>query len=358
MNKINPESDMNFFLPIEFEKGKNKKTGEKIMKIKGIASTADQDSEGEVLEPVGFDLSRFLETGFLNWNHQAKGTGGKGGAEAIIGEPTLAKVTPKGELYVEGLLYNGHPLAESVWNLAETLERNKSKRKLGFSIEGRALERDTINPKRITKALLTGLAVTHVPVNTNTYLDLVKGTQKEDFAPYEDEEFLIKSEDTKYIYEFSCDGKKFGITKSFEVEEIQDKSMTTENTSALVPESLDGKKKNLAPEIKKAVMLGIIPIEDILEKAKYIKREGTRGNYKYIYEEPSKNVGEGKSKKAGFNLKPGFEGDFKNNEGEDLFVRVYKDGGVKVEGSNVREDFKTTEEAEGYLNKIGAKKTS
>ena len=39
-------ADFNFFMPIELEKAQNKK-GEKIMKIKGIASTADQDSDGE-----------------------------------------------------------------------------------------------------------------------------------------------------------------------------------------------------------------------------------------------------------------------------------------------------------------------
>ncbi len=253
-------SDFNFWVPAEFEKSVKKGTEEKVMKIKGIASTPDVDSDGETLEPVGFDLSRFLSTGFLNYNHQAKTDASK-----IIGEPTLAKVTPDGKLYVEGILYNGHPLAESVWNLAEVLALNKSNRKIGFSIEGRALERDHVNPKRITKALLTGLAVTPTPVNTNTYLDLCKGTQKEDFIDYEFEEDaeLMKSIG-KYIFEFSCDGKKYGITKSFEVEEIEDKSMDTSSMKPLIPESLDKKKKKITPEIRKAVVMGIIPVEKIL----------------------------------------------------------------------------------------------
>jgi len=189
-------ADFNFFVPIEFEKAQNKK-GEKIMKIKGIASTADQDSDGEILDPVGFDLSRFLSTGFLNWNHQAKNDASK-----IVGEPTMAKITPKGDLYVEGTLYNGHSLAESIWSMAETLERNGSSRRIGFSIEGRATERDIVNPKKITKALLTGLAITPTPVNTNTFMDLCKGEQKEDWIEYEDETILEKSETSKYIFEF------------------------------------------------------------------------------------------------------------------------------------------------------------
>lgn len=262
--KVKNKADFNFWVPIDFEKSRNEKTGEKVMKIKGIASTPDQDSEGEILEPIGFDLKRFLSTGFLNWNHQAKNDASK-----VIGEPTLAKVTNDGKLYVEGVLYNGHPLAESVWSLAETLKNNNSKRKLGFSIEGRALERDIINPKKITKALLTGLAVTPTPVNTNTYLDLCKGEQKDDFIEYEfdNEADLNKSEDAKYIFEFTCDNKDFGITKSFEVEEIR-KTTDVASTATLVPESLDGKKIKLTPEIHKAVVMGIVPIEDVLEKAR------------------------------------------------------------------------------------------
>lgn len=322
MKEISP--DMNFFIPIEFEKAQTKK-GEKIMKIKGIASTADKDSEGEILEPIGFDLSRFLRDGFLNYNHLAKNDASK-----IIGEPTLAKVTPKGELYVEGVLYSGHPLAESVWNLAETLERNGSKRRMGFSIEGKALERDTINPKRITKALLTGLAVTPTPVNTNTYLDLVKGEQKNDFLEVNEDDLLTKSDNEKFLYEFKAGDTKYAINKSFELVEIEkaiipdiekekdakqakikkvmeefkagtpktsagdlvtdrdqalaialseskqlDKAMDTESTKPLHPESLDKKVKVMEPIIKKAILEGIIPTNRIVDIVK--GGEGSRG---------------------------------------------------------------------------------
>jgi hypothetical protein len=209
--------DFNFFLPIDFEKAQNKK-GEKIMKIKGIASTSDEDSEGEILEPIGFDLSRFLEIGYLNYNHGAKNDVGK-----IIGEPTLANITPAGELYVEGFLYSGHPLAESVWNLAETLQKNGSNRKIGFSIEGRATARDPVNPKRITKALLTGLAITSTPVNGKTYLDICKGIQEEDFTEfkYDHEAMLEKAENSDLLYEFDLKGRHFTINKSFELNEIE-----------------------------------------------------------------------------------------------------------------------------------------
>lgn len=311
MNKLHQESDFNFFLPIDFEKAKDRK-GKEIMKIKGIASTPEVDSEGEILEPVGFDLSRFLKIGYLNYNHLAKNDASK-----IIGEPTLAKVTPKGELYVEGILYNDHALAKSVWDLANTLESNGSNRRIGFSIEGRSLERDPMNPKRITKALLTGLAITPTPVNGSTYLEICKGQQKEDYIDLEfDEGLIMKSENEKYLYEFKVGDNEYAINKSFELIEIEkaiipdiekdddkqakikkvmsefkagtlksssgevvtdkdqalaiamseagiEKTMDVESTRPLIPESLDGKKRNLEPTIKKAILEGIIPIEKI-----------------------------------------------------------------------------------------------
>lgn len=51
-------------------------------------------------------------------------------------------------------------------------------------------------------------------------------------------------------------------------------------------------------------------------------------------------------------LKPGFEGNFTNKDGEKLFIRIYKDGGAKVEGANIRKDFKTIQELKDYLSKV------
>lgn len=211
------EDRFNFFIPVEFEKATTKK-GEEVMKVRGIASTDDKDSEDEVLLPMGFELDRFVNHGQINWNHQ-----GKNDPSKIIGEPNLARITPEGRLYIEGTLYKGHPLAESVWQYAKTLQANGSSRKLGWSIEGRATERDPQNPKRITKALITGVAITPTPVNVNTFVDLCKGSQKNDFVnyEYEKESLLEKAEnESNYLFEFENSGKKYGITKSFNVEEL------------------------------------------------------------------------------------------------------------------------------------------
>lgn len=319
MKKLHPDSDFNFWLPVDIVKAKDK-NGNEVMKVKGIASTADVDSDGEVLLPIGFKLNRFLKSGLINWNHQ-----GKTSPDKIIGEPTVAKVTSNGDLYIEGFLYPESDLAKSVWKLGETLQKNSKSRRLGWSIEGKALERDPMNAKRITAAEITGVAITHVPINMSTYVDLVKGAQKEDFIEYEFEQDgdLIKSENPEFLYEFNVGEKQFGINKSFQCVEIEkaiipdiekksssaiqkkikkvmsefkagtlkdshgnivtdrdmalaiamseandqtEKAMDTTSTAPLIPESLNKKTKVLtSPVIKKALLAGIIPIETILK---------------------------------------------------------------------------------------------
>ena len=50
-----------------------------------------------------------------------------------------------------------------------------------MSIEGRALERDPKNPKHITKAIINNIALTFTPVNFNSYIEIAKGIQTQDF---------------------------------------------------------------------------------------------------------------------------------------------------------------------------------
>ena len=300
------EDKFNFFIPAEFEKATTRK-GKTIMRVKGIASTADQDSEGEVLLPTGFDLSRFINYGQINWNHQ-----GKNDPSKIIGEPEVAEITSNGDLYIEAVLYPDSDLAKSVWEFGKVLENNSKTRKLGWSIEGRTLERDIANPKRITRALITGCAITPTPINVNTYVNICKGEQKDDFIDYEyDKESILEKAETSsiYLYEFTNNGKRMGITKGFDVVDIEkeeeaptkeqmtakvmkdfklgklkdanglivtdkeqamsialggvEKCMDIAATKPLVPESLDKKPKNLEPVIKKAIISGLLSLEQI-----------------------------------------------------------------------------------------------
>lgn len=175
-------NSFNFFIPLEIVKGS---VGSKtVMKIKGIASSRVEDADGEVLDPSGFNLEPLLTTGFFNYNHQASKS-----ASAIIGEPTKAEIINNGkDLYVEGFLYPDSAEAIAVYKLAATLENNSETRRLGFSIEGQAIERDPLNPKRVTKANLTSIAITPSPKNPNTLLSIMKGEYKDSLADEDEEE--------------------------------------------------------------------------------------------------------------------------------------------------------------------------
>lgn len=143
------------------------------MYLEGIASTKDEDLESEVLDPRGFDLSYFKKQGTVNWNHQSKNN-----PNAIIGEPHTVKINKNGELFVKVKLYKDNPLAKATYETALMLEKNSDKRKLGFSIEGKRVEKTTDGGKTNTaKAMITGLAITHTPINFNTYAEVCKALQ-------------------------------------------------------------------------------------------------------------------------------------------------------------------------------------
>ena len=181
------EHKFNFWCPVEIQKSElDPITGKpKRMKLGGIASTADEDSDGEFLDPSGFDITPLVERGVVNWHHQAKTD-----PSAIIGEPVNVKIDKRG-LYLEADLYPDSKVANDVYTLAQTLESNSKTRRLGFSIEGKVLEResdDKDNPKynHVKKALITGVAITHMPKNPKTFANIIKG-ETDDFDDEEGE---------------------------------------------------------------------------------------------------------------------------------------------------------------------------
>ena len=164
------KNNFGFFLPADVVKAKDDKTGEEKMQIAGIASTTDEDTDEEILLPSGFDLSYFTNNGFINWHHRQKDK-----PSAIIGEPSAASIVNGGkQMKVVCDLYNT-PLAREVYDLGVVLQtQSKTGRRLGFSIEGKVLERDKNNPKIVTKAAITGCAITYQPKNGSTIAEIVK----------------------------------------------------------------------------------------------------------------------------------------------------------------------------------------
>lgn len=165
------------------------------MEISGICSSHTEDSDGEFLDPTGFDFAPLLEKGFFNWNHQANKD-----ASAILGRPTEASVVNGGrDFHVKGYLYKGSDQAKAVYQLAQVLENEDPTRRLGFSIEGQALERDPINKKRVRKARITGIAITHCPKNANTLLSIMKGEYAEPFVEVEETKTCPKCDHNQLV---------------------------------------------------------------------------------------------------------------------------------------------------------------
>lgn len=263
------EDKFHCFIPIEFEKGeKNSKTGEELIKIKGIISTAEEDQQGEFLDPNGFDLTRFVKSGQINWNHSTKES-----ADSIVGHPTFAKVIDGKKVYMEGVLYPTLKKTHDIVNLAKSLEKYGDGRKLGYSIEGKVLERNPLNKNHITKAVITGVAITPTPVNLGTSLELVKGWTNDSL---ENDFNIQKSANGGETYIIDVlnpeTGMRYTVDKDFNIK--VEKAMTTQTGSGkpLIKESLEGKIKKLNDiqksaiiTLAKAVELGKIKIKSALK---------------------------------------------------------------------------------------------
>lgn len=212
----------NFWCPIgRIEKATNE-AGEPVMRIGGIASTMDRDADGEYLDPSGFDVEPLKNSGMVNWHHQAKNS-----PAAIIGEPSKVELRPEG-LWIESDLYASSPMANEVYELAKTLEEDSKTRRLGYSIEGKVLKRGSNDKKsplynKIVKAVITGVAVTHMPKNPHTFVNIIKG-------------------------EIDADGIKVDLEEEEDNAEerggkTEKKALDTKSGAALVPESVDGQPK-------------------------------------------------------------------------------------------------------------------
>ncbi len=158
---MNTENDnISFHIPVDIEKAT--KEGKEVMSLKGLAGDGGFDGEGESLDYNSFNLDRMY---YVNWEH------GKDPDDVvgIIAEKELKK---GGMLYIKTDLFEDSEKSKSIWNLAKSLA--KKGHRLGYSVEGKVVERDPLNPKKIKKAELYGVAICKVPVNPTTYADIVK----------------------------------------------------------------------------------------------------------------------------------------------------------------------------------------
>lgn len=145
-------SNFNFFLEADIAKSND---AEERRIIRGYASTATQDRQGESLVQKGLDISDFVNHGYFNYDHDNS---------IITGYPHAdkCKVDDNG-FWVEGELLKGIPEADRLWNLAVALKKSNAPRSVGFSVEGKVMEREGT---KILKAKIYNVAITANPVNT------------------------------------------------------------------------------------------------------------------------------------------------------------------------------------------------
>lgn len=135
--------------------------------IAGVVSTSSADIEGDKVIQGGLLWDYFLQHGWFDDNHDG----------SILGYPT--SVTPGSEdTQVEGYLLLQHPRAAQLYTTAQLLKEAKSPRRLGFSVQGKVVERDPQDSTRITKAIVFRVAITEHPVNTETWLEPLEQISK------------------------------------------------------------------------------------------------------------------------------------------------------------------------------------
>ncbi len=149
--------------------------------VDGISSVEHQDQDDELVVQKGMDFSPFQRSGYINWDHKDSQS-----PAYLIGEPREVKLvdlrtlhhrmeTPLEGLglYIKGELYKNKPVARAVWEHLQATS-GLSSRKLGWSVQGRVLERDPLCKSKITRCVVHHVAITHQPVNQFTFASLVK----------------------------------------------------------------------------------------------------------------------------------------------------------------------------------------
>lgn len=206
-------NDFNFWLPIQFAKAKNGSVSSDDdryanMVFEGIASDSSKDYEGESMEPNGFIIDHFLKHGLFNLDHLTIRSD-KLKSRFWIGEPIDGKII-NNKFWVKGRLWKDSPEARAFWDKCIEMKNSGSTRQPGMSIEGKVLERDAKNPKHITRAIINNIALTMTPVNFNSYMEIVKGLQKDDYIP-------VKHRKNDVMFQLVRGNRRLIIDSSFNV---------------------------------------------------------------------------------------------------------------------------------------------
>lgn len=150
-------------LEINLKKGQSIAEIERLRPIGGTCSTERLDRQEERVLARGLDFGEFVNYGFFNDNH-------KQGTADVVGVPSMAELR-KGRWWTEGNLLHDFDPADRIWALAKALAKSSTSRRLGFSIEGKVIDRGHDN--RILKARIRHVAITNSPVNVDCTWDIL-----------------------------------------------------------------------------------------------------------------------------------------------------------------------------------------
>lgn len=187
-------------IPATLEKGED---GE--WRVFGLASTSNRDQQGEIIDLKGVDLTPIQKgRGVFNFDH-------KKGPENTVGIIDTYKKSEDG-LYLGGYLFKGHERAKALYQIMTSL--NKADRgRMGMSVEGVIKERRGADGKTISKAQIHSCALTMNPVNSDTYINLVKS-----FSEIEMDSDVLSQEimPEDKVVEVSSEVKPAGLTFSID----------------------------------------------------------------------------------------------------------------------------------------------
>jgi hypothetical protein len=266
------EEDFKFYLPIDIVKGEKE---EDDWRIEGVASTPDEDLQGETVDQSGLDISMLKAgRGLFNWDHQK-------GPEFLLGQiedADFVNDNGKKALKVKGYLFKHQDKSKALYNVLKSLKKANGPR-VHMSIEGKVVQRDFVNNKAIKKARIDKVALTMDPVNPYTYAELVKSLNnpeqvQESTKPTEDAVLISKS-DLETLLEFAQKALSAGSGYA---------SAPSSRTggSAMCKESMDGsakvvthgkKKKKPNKDMLKSIMKSLRdahPSEDPLKLAEWM----------------------------------------------------------------------------------------
>lgn len=223
------------------------------MFIEGIASDTSPDVEGEIMNPENFDLSYLLGgAGKINADHDKN---------AIIGQIIDAKIIKGNKLWIKGRLLSSSELAKKIYKNAWEMQSDPASTiRASWSIEGKAIERDDKNPNKVTKALITMVALTNTPINfKNTYAEVVKKSLNADCRIFENslndfEKSIIGN--SSIDDDFKMDLIKYQLTPSDYVQKFISLSNSKPNlTISQFHKALDFKKSLPEMDLYKCLVL-------------------------------------------------------------------------------------------------------